>query len=103
MQKTWILINKPVCLGQTIFEISTMVMYEFQYHYVNRIYGEKTKLCYMIIYSFIVYIKTEENYVDIGKDVETKFNTSNYKLNGPLTKEKNKNVIALIKYKLGGK
>ena len=66
-------------------------------------YGEKAKLCYMIIYSFIVYIKTEENYVDIGKDVETKFNTSNYKLHGPLPKWKNKNVITLMKYKLGGK
>ena len=26
--------------------------------------------------SFIVYIKTEEIYIDIGKDVETRFDTS---------------------------
>ena len=34
--------------------------------------------------SFIMYIKTEDIYVDIAKDVETKFDTSNYELERPL-------------------
>ena len=31
-------------------------------------------------YSFIVYIKTSNIFKDIGEDVETRFNTSNYEL-----------------------
>ena len=30
--------------------------------------------------SFIVYIKTDDIYKDIAKDVETRFDTSNYEL-----------------------
>ena len=57
----------------------------------------------MDTYSFIVYVKTERIYVDIAKDVETRSDTSNYKLDRPLTKEKNKKVIGLMKDELGGK
>ena len=39
--------------------------------------------------SFILYIKTVDIYKDIGKDVETGFDTSNYKLGKPLLKGKN--------------
>ena len=58
--------------------------------------------------SFIVYIKTDDIYKDIAEDVGTKFDTSNYKLEcnyieRPLPKGKNKRVIGLMKYELGGK
>ena len=33
---------------------------------------------------FIVYIKTVDIYSDIAKDVETRFDTSNYELDRPL-------------------
>ena len=36
--------------------------------------------------SFVVYIKTNDIYKDIAKDVETRFNTSNYELDRPLPK-----------------
>ena len=39
--------------------------------------------------SFIVHIKTEDTYVDIAKDVETRFETSNYETYRPLPKGKN--------------
>ena len=39
--------------------------------------------------SFIVYIKTEDIFIDIQKDVETRFDASNYKLDRPLPKGKN--------------
>ena len=53
--------------------------------------------------SFIVYIKTSDVYKDIAKDVETTFDTSNYKLDMALPKGKNKKVLILMKDKLGGK
>ena len=47
-------------------------------------------------YSFTVHIKTEDIYADIAKDVETIFDTSNYEIDRPLPKIKNKKVIGLI-------
>ena len=50
--------------------------------------------------NFIVYIKTEDIYVDIGTDVQTRFDTSIYKLEGLLPREKNKKVVGLMKKEL---
>ena len=52
-------------------------MYEFWYNYVKPKYNKKAKLCYMDTNSFIVYIKTEDIYEKIAKNVEERFNTSN--------------------------
>ena len=53
--------------------------------------------------SLIVYLETEDFYKDISKDVETRFDTSNYGWDRPLPKQKNKKVIILMKDKLGEK
>ena len=42
-------------------------------------------------------------FIDIAEDVETRFDTSNYELDRPLPKGKNKKVIGLIKDELVGK
>ena len=42
-------------------------------------------------------------YKDIVEDVETRFDTSNYELNWPLPKGKNKKVIGVMKDELDGK
>ena len=52
---------------------------------------------------FIVYIKTDGIYKDIIEDAETRFDTSNYELDRPLSKGKNKKVIGFMKSELGGK
>ena len=43
--------------------------------------------------SFIVYIETGDIYKDIVEDIEIRFNTSNYELDRPLPKAKNKKVL----------
>ena len=43
-----------------------------------------------IVYRYIVYIKTDNIYKNIAEDVETRFDNSNYELDRPLHKEKNK-------------
>ena len=78
-------------------------MYEFWYDYVKPKYSEKAKLCFMDTDNFIVYIKKDDIYKDIAEDVETRFDTSNYELDRPLPKGKNKKVIGLMKDELGGK
>ena len=53
-------------------------MYEFWYDYAKPKYGEKVKLSYMDTDSLIVYIKTDDIHKDIGENVGTRFDTSNY-------------------------
>ena len=51
---------------------------------------------YLDTNSFIVYIKTEDIYIDVAKDVETRFDTSSYELRRSLP-----NVIRLMYDELG--
>ena len=44
----------------------------------------------------------QDIYVDIPNTVETKFDTSDYELERPLSKDKNKKVNGLMKNELGG-
>ena len=57
INKTEILMNKPVYLGLSILELHKILMYQFWYDYVKPKYGEKAKLRYMVTDSFIVYKK----------------------------------------------
>ena len=43
--------------------------------------------------SFISHVKADDIYKDIAEDVETRFDTSNFELDRPLPKGKNKKVI----------
>ena len=63
---------------------------------------KKTKLCYKDTGSLHKNIK-KNIYWDISKDVETGFDTSNYKLVRPLPKENDGKVIGLMNDDLGGK
>ena len=104
-KKVEVKMNKPVYLSQALLDISKTLMYEFWYHYIKPKYGDNARLCYMDTDSFIINIKTEDFYKDIGNDVERWFNTSNYDENDkrPLPIGKNKKVIGLFKDELGGK
>ena len=57
----------------------------------------KNYFTWMNINSFIVSIKTDDIYPNIAKDVEARFDISNYGLETPLSKGKNKKVIGLMK------
>ena len=95
--------NKLIYLGLSILDISKILMYEFWYNYMKPKYGDRVKLCYMDMDSFIMSIKTNDFYKDIANDVEKSFATSNYECNRPLPTGKNKKVIGLMKDELGGK
>ena len=53
--------------------------------------------------SFIVCIKSNYIHKNIAKDVETRFDTTNYELKWPLLKAMNENVVGVMKNKLGKK
>ena len=94
--------NKPVYLGLSLLALSKTIMYEFWYDCVKPKYGECAKFCYMDTDTFIVHVKTDSIYKDFAEDVEARFDTSNFEIDRPLPKGKNKKVIWLMKYELGG-
>ena len=94
--------NKSVYLGSSMLELSKN----------HKLYSNwlcKTKICWKSKVvsckskvNFSVYIKTNDIYKDIEEDVGTRFDTSNYELDIPLPKGKNKKVIELMSYELVG-
>ena len=103
MKKVKVKMNKPIYLGLSILEISQIIMYEFWYDYMKKKYGDMVKLCYMDTDSLIMNIETKFFYKDIAQDVEERFDTSNYDVDRPLPKGKNKKkLIGLMKNELGG-
>ena len=59
-------------------------MYGFWYDYIKQKHKLYCKLC------FTVYVKTDDTYKNIAEDVNTRFDTLNYKFERPLTKIKTK-------------
>ena len=70
--------------------MSKSVIYEFWSDYVKQKYVENVKPCYLDIDSFIVHVKTYNIYKYITEDAETMFDNSNFELDRPLLKGKNK-------------
>ena len=105
MRKVEVRMNQPIYLGQAILDISKALMYKFWYDYIKPKYEDKAMLCFMDTDSFVMNIKTEDFYNDIADNVERWFDTSNYdeKDKRPLPMGKNKKIIGLFKYELGGK
>ena len=103
MKNTKVKMDKPLYLGLPILEISKTQMYEFWYDYMKPKYGDNVRLCYMDTDSFIMDIKAENFYKDYADDVEKRSDTSNYECDRPLPTGKNKKLIGLMKYELGGK
>ena len=54
----------------------------------------------MVRDSFFLYVKTDDIYKYIAEDDETRIDNSNYELNRPLPRGKNKKVIGLMKNEL---
>ena len=88
--------NKPVYLSLSILDLSKSGIFEFWYDYVKQKYGEKAKLYYVGTDSFIIHEKTNHINKDILEEIETRFDTSNYELNKPLAKGKNRIVISVV-------
>ena len=84
--------NKLVYLGISILQLSKILMYDNVGHCVNRYRKSK-----------YIQNKTDDIYKGIAADVETRFDTSNYELDRPLPKGKNKKLIGLMKNELDGK
>ena len=64
------MMNKPIYTGQSVLDISKILLYEFLYDYMIPKYGNKARLCYDVMDSAIFIIFTEDFYADIAPDVD---------------------------------
>ena len=92
-------------MGQAISEISKTLLYDFWYDYIELMYGDNAKLCYMDTDRFIMMIKPDGFFKDISNDIDKWFDTSNFDENDsrPLIICKNKKVIGKFKIEVGSK
>ena len=74
MKQPRILMHKPVYIGQTVLDISKILMYEFWYDCIKAKHGDKARLQCMDTDSFIIYIDRE----DISDDIKRWFDNSGY-------------------------
>ena len=78
MKQIKVKVNKRVCVGMSILDISKILMFEFWYDYINSKYQDRGKLCYIDTETVIIDIKTEDFYENIANNVEKHFDTPNY-------------------------
>lgn len=90
--------SKPVFSGLSFLDIRKVICMIMQNQSINC-----TRLCYTDTHNYKIQVKSEDVYVDLAEDFETKFNTSNYEVDRPLPIGKNKKMIGLIKNELGGR
>ena len=87
-------LNKPIYLGFSIFDLSKLLMYEFHYKNIKRKFD--AKLLFTDTHSLVHEIKTEDVYEDFyeGKNL---FDLSNYPLKSKFFDLVNKKVIGKMK------
>ena len=101
MKKTKLYFNKPFYLGMSILDLSKSLMYEFHYNYIKTKYGDKAKLLFTDTDSLAYEIKTK----DFFKDIEKRFDTSDYRTNHPsgIKTGLNSKVLGMFKDEAGGR
>ena len=102
MKRTKVFYNKPIYLGMAILDLSKILIYTFHYNYMKKKYCDNAKLLYSDTDSLIYEIQTEDFYVDIARDVDLWFDTSEYPVELPI-KKVNKKVNGMFKDEAGGK
>jgi len=106
MKRTKLVYNKPIYLGMCILDLSKTLMYDFHYNYIKAKYDDRAKLLFTDTDSLCYEIQTEDFYVDISTDVESRFDTSDYPVDfiaEGFPVGKNKKVIGMFKDEVGGK
>ena len=105
MKRTKLVFNKPIYLGFAILDLSKILMYDFHYNFVRKMYGSKAKLLFTDTDSLAYEIETEDFYKDMIPYAKSKFDTSNYPTDHPsgMPAGLNKKVVGMFKDECGGK
>ena len=99
-----ITLNKPSYVGIAILELSKVKMYDFFYNNIKARYGDRAKLLMTDTNSTFLRVETDDLYEDMGDDIPTTYDTSNYPDDHPAKLPKmNEKVIGMMKDELKGK
>lgn len=103
LNRTNILMNKPVIIGMSILDISKWLMYDFYYNFMKHRYGHNVELVYTDTDSFVLDVKTECIFTDMNHDIH-KYDTSDYPENNIFGIPRvNKKVPGLFKDEMNSK
>ena len=93
-RKPVLILNKPIYVGFSILDLSTLLMYEFHYKCIKIKFD--AKLLFTDTDSLVYEIKTEETYEDFYGE-KNLFHFNDYPLNSKLFHPTNKKVIGKMK------
>ena len=96
MNKSKVVLNKPIQIGFAILEMSKLVMFKFYYDVIRARYGEKAILLFTDTDSLTLHIETENIYDDM-KEMHQHFDFSNYGKTHPMFNEDNKAQLGKFK------
>ena len=96
------LLNKPIYVGMSVFDLSKHLMYNFYYNTLNKNYGDNIRLLYTDTDSVIIHVTTDDIYCDMQANISD-YDTSNYPADHPLFSTANKNVIGKFRDESGGR
>lgn len=77
MEKTSIMLDKPLAVGMSILDLSKTVMYDFYFNHLKTTYKEKVNLVYTDTDSFVIEVGTDCFYTDMKKKIEL-YDTSDF-------------------------
>ena len=105
MNKTEVYFNEPIYVGQAIFDLSKTLMFDFHYNYIRKKFGDRAELLVTDTDSLMYLIQTEDFYQDVNRDIQRKFDTSDYPEKHPsgIKTGINKKVIGKFKDEAAGK
>jgi len=96
-----ILMNRPLIIGFTILEISKLNMYRFYYEALLPRYGDRLRLCFTDIDSFIFWVQTPDLHADMADMASKWLDTSNFPPDHPLFSNANKHKFGFFKSETG--
>ncbi|VDH95021.1 Hypothetical predicted protein [Mytilus galloprovincialis] len=83
MKRTKLKFDKPIYLGACILDISKILMYDFHYDFMRKMYGDNARLLFTDTDSLAYEITTADFYKDIPPP-SRRNSTSNYPAGHPL-------------------
>ena len=96
--KVALTLSKPAYAGMCILDLSKVLMYEFQYDYIENRYDNNSRLLFTDTDSLMYETKTEDVYEDFSKDKKM-FEFSNYSTKSKFYDDCNTLVVGKMKDK----
>ena len=75
VNKTKLTLNKPICVGFSVFDLSKKLMYDWYYNNLKKRYEENCSLLYTDTDSLLVDIKTNDIYKDMAETKDDSLTT----------------------------